>query len=252
MKKKSPLDNIKILSAVIAVIIISLLFFLAISKLFLHAIYTPGTASILIFIVFMIIIFINKSRAGWSYHGMLIVCITALAGCLFDAGGNPVYNKPLQWLYRNIGQLEVVNTTSNYGSEYYISFLFRIVDKDGTIVRNINSFAIFIFRFIEYTAIYSLLLTVFVPVITWLRKDTAPGESTDVQERVWDGYEEKAAREMEKRKQSLLDSQQIDSRIEEEIRDAMQKGQTIYAIKLVRMHTSLSIGEAKELVEKYK
>ncbi|MEY8353280.1 hypothetical protein AALB39_07935 [Lachnospiraceae bacterium 54-53] len=183
---------------------------------------------------------------------MLMVCITAFAGCIFDAGGNPLYNKPIQWLYRNSGLLEVVNTTSSFGSEYYISFLFRIVGPEGNVVKTLNEFPILVFRFFEYLVIYSLLLTVLVPLISRFRKETVYQKESGPGERIWEGYEEKMAREMEKRDQQAFDSRQLDPGAEKEIRAAMERGETVYAIKLVRKHTSLSIGEAKELVEKYK
>ncbi len=252
MNKKSPMDNLKILLAVIAIAAAGILFFFGASRLFLSAIYNPGTASLIIFIVFLIVLFFHNSRAGWSYHGMLIICITAFAGCIFDGGGNLFYNKPIQWLFQNMGQLEVINTTSRYGSEYYVSYLFQIVSPEGSVIKIINNTSILVFRFFEYLAIYSILLTVLMPLMSKIRKKPVYQKENGPQEQIWEGYEEKTALEIEKRKLQASDSRKLNPEVEKEIRSAMERGETVYAIKLVKIHTSLGIGEAKELVEKYK
>lgn len=250
IKNRSAKDNLKILGIFIVFIGVLVLGFLGVSTLLVSAIYTPWIASIIVLAAFLIVIWCMKERASWKQYGMIIICITAVVGCFFNTQGNPIFNLPIQWVYKDIGQLVILNKTTQIGSEYIIDYAFQIVDGNGAVIQTISFWAVLAFRFFEYVAIYSLLLTILSPVIIKIRK-TAP-EVMIATETEWEDWEGKQKQELQRRHRAEIDSRQINRDIEERIRTLMREGQTIAAIKLVRQHTSFSLGEAKELVDKYK
>lgn len=242
-------DNLKILFTVVALLAIWMVFFLGLSTLFIHAIYNPWISSILMFLVFLITIWILKGRASWKQYGMIVVCIIAFAGCFFDGTGNPVYNLPIEWIYSDMGQFKISTQTTTFGADHYINHVYQIVDAEGTVIQNISGLSIIVFRFFEYVAIYSLFVTLFVPVISKIRKDTQEPEKIIGTEQEWGNWEEKQKQELHKRKQAETDSRQLNRTIEEELKTIINEGRTIDAIKLVCQNTSLNLKEAKELVE---
>lgn len=244
---KTVKDNLKILLAFIFILAIGALLFLGIATLFISAIYKPWISSSMILISFLMVIWNMEARASWKQYGVIIVCVTAFAGCVFNMQGNFIYNLPIEWVYNGIGQLDILNETEKIGSEYIINYAFRIVDGDGTVVKSISKLAIIAFRFFEYIAIYSLLLAIFVPVINKIKKHTP--EKIFATEQKWDNWEELQKQELHKREQIENESRQINNDIDKTIRTLMSEGKTIQAIKIVRQHTSLSLKEAKELVE---
>lgn len=246
MKDKNIKDNLKILVMFFIILSIGIGIIIG-SFLFIYGtIYFPGFSSIVVCFIFLIALWFTREISSWKQYGMIMVCFFSVFALLLDYKGNYLYNLPIQWLYRNMGKLTLLNNTQQMGSRF-IRYSYQIVNETGSVVKVIHPLAIGIFRLFEYLGIYSILLTIVHPVMSKFKK--AIPETSVVIERKWNSWEELQKKELDRQKQIELESMQINSEIKQIIENYVDSGQKIKAIQIILQHSSLSLQEAKDYVD---
>ena len=133
---------------------------------FTGAIFIDGVASAAVLLGFATIAW--KARITWAkpVAAAVLIAIAAYVGMFLDARGNPVYNKPLEWLFAPAGaQLETREIVTHGGGSTGVNYDFRFVDASGHKVDELSSWIVVPFRFVEYLLILSALMW----PLTWLR-----------------------------------------------------------------------------------
>ncbi|EIM5532813.1 hypothetical protein LNM54_004660, partial [Salmonella enterica subsp. enterica] len=110
--------------------------------------FVQGIASLFVLFVFSIVIFFTRkfevtvltlSIVGFSWFSMF-----------FDARGNIVYNKPLEWIFQSDGILLFKQHVSNYRpGEYDVIYSLILEKHDGT-THELSLFILYGYRFIQY------------------------------------------------------------------------------------------------------
>ncbi|TWE07449.1 hypothetical protein FB481_10316 [Pseudomonas sp. AG1028] len=139
---------------------------LAFYLFFTGAIFIDGVASVSVLLIFATIAW--KGRVTWAkpVAAALLIAITAYVAMLLDARGNPVYNKPLEWLFAPAGaHLQTREIVSHGGASTGVNYDFHFVDASGQRVGELSSWIVVPFRFFEYL----LILSAFMWPLTWLR-----------------------------------------------------------------------------------
>lgn len=121
--------------------------------LFNHTLLLPGMRSILISLLFGGVVLLTNT--SWKRSGVIVVLLFALVAMFVDVAGNGFYNLFLEWIFNNgNGHFEILRNSSN------MTYQFLVVNQSGSIIETIPIFWIFLFRFMQYVLIHSLLLTV--------------------------------------------------------------------------------------------
>ncbi len=139
---------------------------LAFYLFFTGAIFIDGVASAAVLLVFAAIAW--KARITWAkpVAAAVLIAIAAYVGMFLDARGNPVYNKPLEWLFAPAGaHLQTREIVSHGGGSTGVNYDFHFVDASGQRVDELSSWIVVPFRFFEYL----LILSAFMWPLTWLR-----------------------------------------------------------------------------------
>ncbi|WP_205881597.1 hypothetical protein [Pseudomonas argentinensis] len=139
---------------------------LAIYLFFTGAIFIDGVASAAVLLAFAAIAW--KAHITWAkpVAAAVLIAITAYVGMFLDARGNPVYNKPLEWLFAPAGaQLQTREIVTHGGGSTGVNYDFHFVGTRGQWVDELSSWVVLPFRFLEYLLILSALMW----PLTWLR-----------------------------------------------------------------------------------
>ncbi|MCT0437778.1 hypothetical protein EFT58_11100 [Lactococcus lactis] len=133
-------------------------------------------ASVLL-IIFIIITWFSKKYVDWKHGGILLVLVIAFMGACIDIQGNPLYNEPIRLVYQHLGTLKVKNIMTSINGTTGVNYYFNIVNPSGHIVKQLNMWGVALFRFIEYLVIYSILLSMLVPMFKSVRNIKLKKES---------------------------------------------------------------------------
>jgi ribosomal protein L7/L12 len=208
--------------------------------------YQPYLKSIVIFVVFAIVVF--QKRLTWDNYIMIPVAVVTVIGTFMDTSGNVVFNKPLEWMFSSIGQLQIDTSVYNYApGEYSITDHLRILKDDGQIME-IHTVFLYLYRFAQYLIFYVIAAILFGALVKLLPDKKVIHLVKDREEMTLEMRQkieaEKRKRENE-REQRLILSEEVRT----SVKVLISSNDIIKAIKLVREHTDLSLGDAKKLVE---
>lgn len=126
---------------------------------FTGVVFVDGVASIGIMLVFTVVAW--KTRITWEKPAAaaVLIAITAWVGMFMDIRGNPIYNKPLEWIFAPPGAtLLTKEIVSHGGGSTGVNYDFNFVDTYGGIVRTLSSWVVAPFRFFEYLVVMSAVM----------------------------------------------------------------------------------------------
>lgn len=201
--------------------------------------------SIMLLLIFVLVVL--KSKLTWEKNVVILVGIFVILGTLMDAAGNPIYNKPLEWILSPFGQVQIDTNVLNYApGEYSITSKISLIKDSGQVIK-LNTVYIYIYRLIQYLVLYSVLATILGAVVKIM--DKRQPKFYVKEEAISSELElkmdmEKQRREEEKAKRLILPEE-----VKESVLELKKAQEIIKAIKLIREHTDLSISEAKKLIE---
>lgn len=201
--------------------------------------------SIMLLLIFVLIVL--KSKLTWERNVVILVGIFVIFGTFMDAAGNPIYNKPLEWILSPFGQVQIDTNVLNYApGEYSITNKMSLIKDSGQVIK-LNTVFIYIYRLVQYLVLYSLLATILGTMVKIM--DKRQPKFYVKEEAISSELElkmdmEKQRREEEKAKRLILPVE-----YKEKVLELKKSGDIIKAIKLVRDNTDLSLAEAKKLVE---
>ncbi|WP_185967474.1 hypothetical protein [Clostridium sp. HBUAS56010] len=207
--------------------------------------YEPYVKSIVLFVIFAIVVF--RGRFTWNNYIMIPIAVVTIIGTFMDSAGNPFFNKPLEWLVSSVGQMQINTSVYNYApGEYSITDQLRIIKSDGKIME-LHTVFLYLYRFFQYLIFYSAVSVLFQPVVKLLsgRQVTLPVKKEELSFEMT----EKIEAEKRRRAQALEQRHILPEEVRASVLTLKRNQELIKAIKLVRNHTDLSLGEAKELVE---
>lgn len=130
-------------------------------------IFVDGAASIALLAIFSAIFWFT--RLDWRRPELTAVTISVMSfvGMFMDSRGNPLYNQPLAWLFGSRGShVGIREIVSHGGGSTGVNYEFQIVNAYGAVERLVSGWIVIPFRFVEYLAVLSLVVT----AITLLRK----------------------------------------------------------------------------------
>ncbi|UQZ34849.1 hypothetical protein C2I18_15715 [Paenibacillus sp. PK3_47] len=210
---------------------------------FLHNVYIRGMGLLVIFSIVVL-----AKRLTWNNYMVYVIAVFTLFSMMIDTSGNPIYNKPLEWIVSPIGELQVMRDINNYApGEYAISDNIAIVKPNGE-VTGLSTVWLYLYRFVQYLALYCMVGTVLGAVIRLLPQREIPPMRM-VEESLTPEQEQKAAAEIERRAAAGNARQTPPEEVLNTVRQMKKDGKLIPAIKLVRQHSDMSLGEAKHYVE---
>lgn len=122
-----------------------------------------------VLVIFLLITWFLKKYVDWKHGGIFFVVIIAFLGTCMDIQGNPLYNAPIQFFYRDLGTLDVSSTATTINGTTGVDFYFKIINQSGHVVKELNIWGVALFRFFEYLVVYSVLLSIFVPAFRFIR-----------------------------------------------------------------------------------
>ncbi|MEK4853399.1 hypothetical protein NST04_26330 [Paenibacillus sp. FSL H7-0756] len=212
-------------------------------QLFLHNDYAR---SVILLVVFSLVVF--GKRWNWSNGLVYIIALFSFFGMFIDSAGNPVYNKPLEWIVSSIGQLQLNQDVNNYApGQYVISDNLAILKPGGEMV-TLSTVWLYLYRLAQYMVLYSIIGTL-LSAIRGKGPERLPLTSTSVDETLTPHMEQRVAAELKRREAASTSRKVVPEEIQEHVRQLKKDGQLIPAIKLVRQHTDMPLGEAKRYVE---
>lgn len=212
-------------------------------KLFLHNDYAR---SVILLVVFSLIVF--GKRMNWSNGLVIVIALFSFFGMFIDSSGNPIYNKPLEWIISPFGQLQVDRHVTNYApGQFSITENVTLLKPDGEVTR-LSSIWLYLYRLAQYMVLYSIIGTL-LSAIRGKRPEPWPVSAVTVDETLTPEMEQRVAAELKRREAAGTALKVVPEDVQAQVRQLKQEGQLIPAIKLVRGHTDMSLGEAKQYVE---
>jgi hypothetical protein len=242
MRKNAKVLLVVFLAAVIMVLLFGWVLPAALQTLMFNH-FIRGLVLALVFIVLVL-----KKRFNWSNHLVYVIAVFALIGMVWDTAGNPVYNKPLQWIASPFGELQVTQEVDNYApGQYVISGDMMLVKEGGETVK-LSPVLLHLYRLAQYMLTFSIIGSLLGPFTKrlpdqWSRQPDPADEALPAE------LEHKVAVELKRREEEGNKRRQLPEDIQASVWELKQKGELIRAIKIVRQHTDLSLGEAKKMVE---
>ncbi|MCE3198766.1 hypothetical protein [Paenibacillus sonchi] len=216
----------------------------AVLQAYLHNNYIRGLTLLVVFSIVVL-----AKRFTWNRNIVYVIAVFTLFSMMIDTAGNPVFNKPLEWIVSPVGELQVMQDVNNYApGEYAITDHITILKQSGEVLE-LSTAWLYLYRFVQYLALYSIAGTLLGAVIGMLPQHRLPLIQTE-DEFLTEEQEQKAAAEMKRREEAGNGRQIPPEDIQASVRQLKKDGKLIPAIKLVRQHTDLSLGEAKQYVEK--
>lgn len=241
------MKNVKILLAVFGFAAVMVVLFgwggPIVLKLFLHNDYAR---SVILLVVFSLVVF--GKRWHWSNGLVYIIALFSFFGMFIDSAGNPLYNKPLEWIVSPFGQLQVDRYVTNYApGQFSITDNVTILKPDGEVTR-FSTIWLYLYRLAQYMVFYSIIGTL-LSAIRGKRPESLPLTPTSAAETLTPEMEQRVAAELKRREAAGTALKVVPEEVQAQVRQLKQEGQLIPAIKLVRGHTDMSLGEAKRYVE---
>ncbi|WP_019910554.1 hypothetical protein [Paenibacillus sp. HW567] len=212
-------------------------------QLFLHNDYLR---SLSLLVVFSIVVLVK--RLNWSTYLVFAVAIFSFLGMMIDTAGNPVTNKPLEWMVSSIGQLQLEQDVNNYApGQYVISDNLSILKPDGERV-TLSTVWLYVYRCAQYLVLYSMVGTLLAGIRGRV-PEPYPKPVQEAEEPPTEEMKQRIAEELKRREAASATLRVLPEEVREHVRQLKKDGQLIPAIKLVRQHTDLPLGEAKRYVE---
>lgn len=212
-------------------------------KLFLHNDYAR---SVILLVVFSLIVF--GKRMNWSNGLVIVIALFSFFGMFIDSSGNPIYNKPLEWIISPFGQLQVDRHVTNYApGQFSITENVTILKPDGEVTR-LSTVWLYLYRLAQYMVFYSIIGTL-LSAIRGKQPERWPVPAAVVDETLTPAMEQRVAAELKRREAAGTALKVVPEEVLAQVRRLKQEGQLIPAIKLVRQHTDMPLGEAKQYVE---
>lgn len=212
-------------------------------QLFLHNDYIR---SLTLLVVFSMVVLVK--RLNWSNYLVFAVAIFSFLGMMIDTAGNPVTNKPLEWIVSPIGQLQLDQDINNYApGQYVISDNLSILKPGGEMV-TLSTVWLYLYRCAQYLVLYSIVGTL-LAVIRGSKPERWPVPAATVDETLTPDMEQRVAAELKRREAASTTLRVLPEEVQEHVRQLKKDGKLILAIKLVRQHTDMPLGEAKRYVE---
>ncbi|MEK3796002.1 hypothetical protein MKX42_30135 [Paenibacillus sp. FSL R7-0204] len=212
-------------------------------QFFLHNDYIR---SLTLLVVFSIIVLVK--RLNWSAYLVFAVALFSFLGMMIDTAGNPVTNKPLEWIVSPIGQLQLNQDVNNYApGQYVISDNLAVLKPGGKVV-TLSTIWLYLYRLAQYMVLYSLVGTL-LAAVRGSKPERWPEPAAAVDETLTPEMEQRVAAELKRREAASTTLKVVPEEVQEHVRQLKKDGQLILAIKLVRQHTDMSLGEAKRYVE---
>ncbi|MEK3899170.1 MULTISPECIES: hypothetical protein [unclassified Paenibacillus] len=212
-------------------------------KLFLHNDYAR---SVILLVVFSLVVF--GKRMNWSNGLVIVIALFSFFGMFIDSAGNPVYNKPLEWIISPFGQLQVDRHVTNYApGQFSITENVSILKPDGEVTR-LSTVWLYLYRLAQYMVLYSIVGTL-LAAVRGSKPERWPVPAATVDETLTPHMEQQVAAELKRREAASTSLKVVPEEVQEHVRQLKKDGQLILAIKLVRQHTDMPLGEAKRYVE---
>ncbi|CAH1222852.1 hypothetical protein PAECIP111892_05222 [Paenibacillus auburnensis] len=216
----------------------------AVLQFYLHNMYIKGITLLLIFGIVVL-----AKRFTWNHNIVYVIAVFTLFSMMIDTSGNPITNKPLEWIVSPIGKLQVMQDVNNYApGEYAITDNIAILKPGGELL-TLSTVWLYLYRFVQYLVLYSIAGTLLGVFIRMLPQQRIPVIQTAADEPLTQEQEQKAAAEMKRRVETVHTRAIPPEDILDSVRQLKKNGKLIPAIKLVRQHSDMSLGEAKQYVE---
>ncbi|AIQ45055.1 hypothetical protein R70723_03400 [Paenibacillus sp. FSL R7-0273] len=216
----------------------------AVLQFYLHNMYIKGLTLLFIFSVVVL-----SKRFTWKNNMVYVIAGFTLLSMLLDTSGNPVTNKPLEWVVSPIGELQVMQDVSNYApGEYAITDNLTILKQNGEVLE-LSTVWLYLYRFVQYLVLYSVVGTLLGIIIGMRPQREIPFIQTTAETPLTAEQELRAAAEMKRRAEAGSVRPIPPQEILDTVRQMKKDGKLIAAIKLVRQHSDMSLGEAKQYVE---
>lgn len=215
---------------------------------FLHNAWVRGGTLLVIFAGVVL-----AKRFTWKSGLVYIIGIFAVLGMFIDTAGNPLTNKPLEWIVSPFGELQIVQNVNNYApGQYTINDEMTIIRSGGEEVR-LSVAILYLYRFLQIVLLYSAVGSLLGWLAKLLPQRAVPlPSSQQAYEAVPADLEQRIEAEQQRRQGALDNRYSLPGEVQASVWEMKQKGQLIQAIKLVRQHTDLTLGEAKAFVEQMK
>lgn len=241
--------NLTILSYIFLFIALILVIFVwggpIIIKAYLYNSYFKSGTLILIF---ALVVYLK--RLTWDNSMVYVIAGFAVISMLIDTSGNPILNKPLELLVSHWGKLQITREVNNYApGEFAISDFMSIMKHSGEVVK-LSEIWLYLYRLFQYLVTYVVLGSFLGLFIKRAPQRSFVFNQTESQSDILsEDMKNKVAEEM-RRRQDLSDNQYaLSEYVLAEVRELKQRGKIIEAIKLVRDHTGMPLGDAKKLVD---
>lgn len=212
---------------------------------YLHNTYIRGITLLLIFSIVAL-----AKRFTWKNNIVYVIAVFTLFSMMIDTAGNPVFNKPLEWLVSPVGELQVMRDINNYApGEYAIRDNITILKQNGEVLE-LSTIWLYLYRFVQYMVLYSIVGTLLGAIAGRRPQEGMALIQTAGDQPLTAEQEQRAAAEMKRRAEAGSAPHLPPDEILDTVRQMKKDGKLIQAIKLVRQHSSLSLGEAKQYVER--
>ncbi|CAM4393252.1 hypothetical protein [Paenibacillus typhae] len=212
---------------------------------YLHNTYIRGITQLLIFSIVVL-----AKRFTWKNNLVYVIAVFTLFSMMIDTVGNPVFNKPLEWMVSPVGELQVMQDINHYGpGEYVIADNITILKQSGEVLE-LSTVWLYLYRFMQYMVLYLLVGTLLGAISRMRPQQGMMLTQTAGDQPLTAEQEQRAAAEMKRRGEAGNTPYLPPDDILDTVRQMKKDGKLIPAIKLVRQHSSLSLGEAKQYVER--
>lgn len=166
----------------------------AVLQFYLHNMYIKGLTLLFIFSVVVL-----SKRFTWKNNMVYVIAGFTLLSMLLDTSGNPVTNKPLEWVVSPIGELQVMQDVSNYApGEYAITDNLTILKQNGEVLE-LSTVWLYLYRFVQYLVLYSVVGTLLGIIIGMRPQREIPFIQTTAETPLTAEQELRAAAEMKRR-----------------------------------------------------
>lgn len=136
---------------------------------------------------------------------------------MIDTAGNPVYNKPLQWIVSSIGQLQLDQDVNNYApGQYVISDNLAILKPGGEMV-TLSTVWLYLYRLAQYMVLYSIVGTV-LAAVRGSRPERWPVPAASVDETLTPDMEQRVAAELKRREAASTTLRVVPEEVQEHVR----------------------------------
>ncbi|WNS41486.1 hypothetical protein [Paenibacillus sp. MMS20-IR301] len=213
-------------------------------QFYLHNMYIKAITLLLIFSLVVL-----SKRFTWSNNIVYIIAVFTFFSMMIDTSGNPITNKPLEWIVSPAGELQVEQNIDNYApGEIAITDHMAILKPGGELVA-LSTVWLYLYRFVQYLVLYSVAGTLLGLVIRMMPQRGVPLIRT-AEEPLTAEQERLVSAEMKRRVEAESALQIPPEDIQASALQLKKDGKLIPAIKLVRQHSDMSLGEAKQYVER--